>query len=84
MPSVRYNTGMNKSLKLIPVGNSTGVILPREMLAELGLRQGDSVAVVRTPAGYELRAGSEDFQEQMAAARAVMQRRRAALRELAK
>ena len=75
---------MNKPLKLIPIGNSTGVILPKEILARLRVEQGDSVAVSDTPTGVELRPVEEDFEEQMAAARAVMQRRRRALRELAK
>ena len=75
---------MNKPLKLIPIGNSTGVILPKEILARLGVTQGDSVSVSDTSAGVELRPVEQDFEEQMAAARAVMQRRYRALRELAK
>lgn len=75
---------MNKPLKLIPVGNSTGVVLPKEILALLQLRQGDQVTVVRTPAGVELRPYDADFEEQMAVARAVMDERKKALRELAK
>ena len=75
---------MNRPLKLIPIGNSTGVILPKEILARLRVAQGDSISVSDTPAGVELRPAEEDFDEQMAAARAVMQRRRRALHELAK
>ncbi len=75
---------MNKPMKLIPIGNSTGVILPKELLARLRLGQGDAVSVAETPGGIELRPYEEDFEAQMAAARSVMRRRRAALRELAK
>ena len=75
---------MTKPLKLIAVGNSTGVILPREMLSRLGVQQGDVVSVVATDQGIELRPFDPDFEEQMAVARDVMQRRRKALRELAK
>ena len=75
---------MNKPLKLIPIGNSTGVILPKEVLRELGAEQGDSVSYVKTPAGIELRPSDPDFDEQMEVAREVMRRRRSALRELAK
>lgn len=75
---------MNKPLKLIPIGNSTGVILPKELLRELGVEQGDSVAYTRIPGGIELRAGEPEFEAQMEVARDVMRRRRNALRELAK
>jgi len=30
---------MNKPLKLIPIGNSTGVIIPKGMLQQLGVAQ---------------------------------------------
>lgn len=75
---------MNKPLKLIAIGNSTGVILPKEILRELGAQQGDHVSYVKTPAGVELRVAEPDFDAQMEAARDVMRRRRSALRELAK
>jgi len=75
---------MTKLVKLIPVGNSTGLILPKEVLSALGAHQGDSLSLTAIPGGVELRARDPDFDEQMAVARAVMQRRRKALRELAK
>jgi len=75
---------MTKPLKLIAIGNSTGVILPKEILARLRVSQGDSVTVVDTPDGIELRPAEADFDQQMAVAREVMERRRRALRELAR
>lgn len=75
---------MNKAVKLIRVGNSRGVILPKEVLARLRVDLGDSLSVVDTAGGIELRPAEGDFEEQMAAAREVMRRRRLALRELAK
>lgn len=75
---------MNKALKLIPIGNSTGVILPKDVLARLHVAQGDTVSISETPGGVELRPYEPDFEEQMAVARRVMERRRLALRELAK
>ena len=71
-------------MKLIPIGNSTGVIIPKEMLERLGTRQGDLVSALVTDKGIELRARDAEFEEQMEAARAVMHSRRRALRELAK
>ena len=75
---------MNKSLKLIPIGNSTGVILPKEVLRELGAEQGQSISYVKTPHGIELRPYDAEFERQMEVAREVMRRHRAAFRELAK
>jgi len=72
------------ALKIQKIGNSAGVILPKELLAHLHAEIGQSVAVTKTPNGIELRAPDDDFEEQMQAAREVMARRRRALRELAK
>jgi putative addiction module antidote len=71
-------------LKLVKIGNSTGVILPREILDRLNLTTGDQVSVTQNADGITLSAKGEDFDNQMAAARDVMKRYRNALRELAK
>ena len=73
-----------KPLRLVAVGNSTGLVLPKEMLAKYGLRQGDEVYPVATPDGIELRRYDPEFVRQMEVARQVMHERRAALAELAK
>ena len=75
---------MNATLKITKIGNSAGVILPKELLAHLNAGVGETLSVVTTPGGIELRSDEPDFEAQMAAARAVMARRRRALRELAK
>ena len=75
---------MNKPLKLIPIGNSTGVVIPKDLLQQLGAKQGDTLSVTKTPQGIELRAGDPDFDEQMRIAREIMRDRYGALRELAK
>ena len=75
---------MNKPLKLIKVGNSTGVILPKEMLMALGVEAGDMLAPVSIPGGVALSRHDYGFAEQMKVAREVMARRRDALAELAK
>ena len=72
------------ALKIQKIGNSAGVILPKELLAHLQVAVGESVSVSKTPHGIELRAPDTDFEAQMAVAREVMARRRRALRELAK
>ena len=73
-----------RTLKLVAVGNSTGVILPKDVLQSLGVQQGDQLSISRVPNGIEIRPYDPDFEEQMAVARDVMRRRKNALRELAK
>ena len=75
---------MNKQVKLISVGNSTGVVLSRELLTESGFAQGEDVIVKASPGRIEIEAASDDFERQMEIAREVMHRRRKALRQLAK
>ncbi|HUE78876.1 MAG TPA: AbrB/MazE/SpoVT family DNA-binding domain-containing protein [Sphingomicrobium sp.] len=75
---------MNKPLKLIPIGNSTGAIFPKELLQDLGVTQGDALFPVRTPNGIELRRADPEFVEEMRLAREIMRKDRAILRELAK
>ena len=73
-----------RSLKLVKIGNSTGVVLPKEMLERMGVAQGDSLTLIPDGDGFILKQHDPEFEEQMAAARKVMDRRRKALRELAK
>jgi putative addiction module antidote len=72
------------ALKLTQIGNSVGVILPRELLANLGMAKGDTIYAVDQPDGVRLTVGDPDFAAQMDVARQVMKERRAVLRELAK
>jgi putative addiction module antidote len=75
---------MNATIKITKVGNSAAIILPKELLAQLGASQGDMLRVTETEKGLELRLQDDDFEAQMAVAREVMARRKRALRELAK
>jgi putative addiction module antidote len=72
------------ALKLMKVGNSTGLLLPKEALAKLRVEQGDTVFLTETPDGFRLTPYDPDFERQMALARRVAKKRRNALRELAK
>jgi len=72
------------SVKLRSVGNSVGVVFPKELLARLGVKEGDTLHVVEVSDGLRLKRADPDFEEQMEVAREVMRRRRAVLRELAK
>ena len=72
------------TMKLTQIGNSIGVILPREMLSHLGVGKGDTLYALDQPDGVRLTAADPDFAAQMEAARQIMKNRRAVLRELAK
>lgn len=72
------------ALKLMSIGNSVGVILPKDLLAKLGVGKGDTLFVVETDDGIRLTTTDPDFESQMAIARDIMKKRRAVLRELAK
>lgn len=73
-----------RKARLIAVGNSTGVILPKPLLDRLGVGRGDELSVTETPDGVVLRLPHDEFDRQMKVAREVMKRHRNALRELAK
>jgi putative addiction module antidote len=74
---------MATSLKIIPVGNSAGVILPKEVLARLKVEKGDSLYVTEVPLGIRLVPFDEEFATQMEAAREVMRENRDVLQRLA-
>lgn len=72
------------ALKLTQIGNSVGVILPKEVLARLKVEKGDTLFVTDAANGVTLTAYSPEFEAQMETARRVMKKRRAVLHELAK
>ena len=74
---------MATTVKLITVGNSVGVVLPRELLAKLRVSKGDSLYVVETPAGIELTPYRPDFASQMDLAEDIMRENRDVLKKLA-
>jgi putative addiction module antidote len=74
---------MAKTLKVTTVGNSTGVVLPKEMLERLRVEKGDSLYAIETPNGIELTPYDPEFAAQMDIAERVMREDRDALRKLA-
>lgn len=71
-------------LKITAIGNSAGVILPRELLARLRLEKGDELYALETPDGIKLTAYDPLLAAQMEVAERVMRDRRTLLQELAK
>lgn len=72
------------ALKLTQIGNSVGVILPKEVLARLKVEKGDTLFMSEAANGLTLSTYSPEFEAQMLAARSIMKKRRAVLHELAK
>lgn len=70
-------------LKVTTIGNSVGVVLPKELLARLRVGKGDSLFVSELADGIKLAPYDPVFAEQMAVAEDVMRRRRTLLRKLA-
>ncbi|MES2460132.1 MAG: AbrB/MazE/SpoVT family DNA-binding domain-containing protein [Armatimonadota bacterium] len=75
---------MTTTLKLTTIGNSSGIILPKDIVERLRLEKGDTLYVLETPQGIELTRYDPDFADQMAAAERVMREDHDALHELAK
>jgi len=72
-------------LKVRKVGNSLGVVLPKEALAQLKVEEGQSLYLTEAPDGaYRVTAGDPEFARKMAVVESLSRRYRNALRELAK
>ena len=72
------------SLKLTKIGNSLGLILPKEVLTRLKLEKGDTVFVTETPDGVAVTPYDPGLEEQIEAGRAFMRDFRDTFHELAK
>jgi putative addiction module antidote len=73
------------ALKLTQIGNSVGVILPKEVLAKMNVGKGDTVYLTEAAnGGFNLTPYDDEFERQMEAARRIMKKRRNVLRELAR
>ena len=70
-------------LKITAIGNSAGVILPKELLAKLRVDKGDELYALETPDGIRLTTHDPVFAAQMEAAEKIMRDRRELLRKLA-
>ena len=71
-------------LKVIPVGNSLGVILPREVAVKLGVQKGDTLYTTDLQDGLKLSVHDPDIEAQMVVARELMKKWRNVLHQLAK
>lgn len=72
------------TLKITQIGNSLGLILPKEMLARLKLEKGDSVFVTETPDGVAITPYDPAVAEQLSLGSEFMREYKETFRELAK
>jgi putative addiction module antidote len=69
--------------KIIAIGNSAGIILPKETLARLNVQKGDTLYITEGSTGIRLHPFDTEFAAQMEAAREVMRENRDVLQKLA-
>ncbi|MBL9155704.1 MAG: AbrB/MazE/SpoVT family DNA-binding domain-containing protein [Verrucomicrobiales bacterium] len=70
-------------VKVTSVGNSVGIVLPKEVLTRLRIAKGDTLTVIETTRGVELTAYDPEFERQMDLAEEIMREDRDVLRKLA-
>jgi putative addiction module antidote len=71
-------------LKLRAVGTSTGLVLPKEMLAKMKVEKDDSLFVIETREGYLLTPYDPEVEHQLNAGRKFMAKYKETFRALAK
>jgi putative addiction module antidote len=74
---------MATSAKIIAIGNSAGIILPKETLARMNVQKGDMLFITEGSEGIRLVPFDQDFATQMEVAREVMRENRDVLKRLA-
>lgn len=71
-------------VKVTTIGNSTGIILSKELLTKLRVKKGDILFAAETPNGIEFTPYNPEFAAQMDAAEEIMRQDRDVLKKLAK
>jgi putative addiction module antidote len=74
---------MATAVKITTVGNSVGIVLPKELMSHLNVKKGDTLFISKTADGIQLVPYQEDLARQMDAAREIMRDNRDVLRKLA-
>jgi putative addiction module antidote len=75
---------MTTTVKLTTVGNSTGLVIPKEILERMRVRKGDLLHIIETSNGIELTPYDPEFAAQLAIAEEVMRSDRNVLKQLSK
>ncbi len=71
-------------VKLMAIGNSLGVVLPKEILNKLKVDKGDTLYLVESKTGLTLTPYDPEFEKQLESAKTIMKKYRNALDSLAK
>jgi len=71
-------------VKVTSVGNSMGILLPKEVLSKMKAAKGDTLYLIEGAEGYTITPYQQDFEAQVDVAEKIMKRYRNTLRELAK
>jgi putative addiction module antidote len=71
------------TLKLSKIGNSVGVVFPKEMLSKMHAKEGDKLFFIETSDGYTLTPYDVTFAKQMKLAKEIMQKNKDVLKVLA-
>jgi putative addiction module antidote len=75
---------MHFKVKLTQIGNSVGLILPKEALAVLQVEKGDTLTFTSAPDGFRVTPYDAEVEKQLEAGRDFMREYRDMLRALAK
>ncbi len=71
-------------VKITSIGNSMGILLPKEALGKMKASKGDTLYLVENPDGFTLTPYQDDFEHQIEVSEGIMKRYRNTLRELGK
>ncbi len=71
-------------VKVTSVGNSMGILLPKEALSKMKAVKGDTLYLTEAPEGYRLTPYMQDFADQIKASESIIKRYKNTLRALAK
>lgn len=74
---------MATKVKITTIGNSAGIVLPKEILSRLKVDKGDSITLSETPYGFYMTAYDETFMRKLEATEKVMRNYRDTLKKLA-
>jgi len=78
------NSGVAMKVEVKKIGNSTGILLPRELLSELSIKQGQSLYVTSLPGGgVRLTPYNPDFEKAMTVVDEIIDEYRDTLKALA-
>jgi len=74
---------MATALKITTVGNSAGIVLPKEVLSHMNVQKGDSLYLTKTPGGFQISPYDDEFAAKMEVAERVIGKYRDTFRRLA-